>query len=79
MPLACIASGCLLQFHIFRDNDGPGHTAAKRAADVHTAAGRKVYLRSPPEQCKDYNDYLNLIADRDGRAALLAQSAEDAA
>jgi hypothetical protein len=23
--------------------------------------------RFPPEQCNDYNDYLNMIADRDGR------------
>jgi hypothetical protein len=29
--------------------------------------GRKVYLREPPDYCKDYNDFLNVIADRDGR------------
>ena len=56
------------EVHIFVDNDEPGRTAAKRAADVHTSIGRRVYLRSPPDQCGDWNDFLNLIADRDGRA-----------
>lgn len=55
------------EIDIFVDNDEPGRTAAKRTADVHIAAGRSVRLRSPPEQCKDWNDFLNLIADRDGR------------
>ena len=32
----------------------------------HTSVGRQVYLRSPPDQCGDWNDFLNLIADRDG-------------
>ena len=58
---------CVKAVHIFVDNDEPGRTAAKRAADVHTTMGRTVYLRSPPDQCGDWNDFLNLIADRDGR------------
>jgi len=67
------------EVHIFVDNDEPGRSAAKRAADVHTSARRPVYLRSPPDECGDWNDFLNLIADRDGRDPLPAQSAEDAA
>lgn len=55
------------ELHIFCDNDEPGWIAAKRTADVHTHLGRKVYLREPPDYCKDYNDFLNVIADRDGR------------
>jgi hypothetical protein len=67
------------EVHIFVDNDEPGRAAAKRTADVHIKAGRRVYLRSPPDECGDWNDFLNLIADRDGRDPLPAQSAEDAA
>jgi putative DNA primase/helicase len=68
------------EIHIFVDNDEPGRTAAKRAADAHTSVGRRVYLRSPPDQCGDWNDFLNLIADRDGRDVLPADSStEDAA
>jgi hypothetical protein len=55
------------EVHIFVDNDEPGRTAAKRAADVHTGFGRRAYLRSPPDQCGDWNDFLNLLADCDGR------------
>jgi hypothetical protein len=55
------------EVHVFVDNDDSGRAAAKRTADVHTAAGRRVVLRSPPDQCGDWNDFLNLIADRDGR------------
>jgi putative DNA primase/helicase len=58
---------CVKAVHIFVDNDEPGRMAARRAADVHTAMGRTVYLRSPPDQCGDWNDFLNLIADSDGR------------
>ena len=67
------------EVHIFVDNDEPGRAAAKRAADVHIKAGRRVYLRSPPDECGDWNDFLNLIANRDGRDPLPAQSSEDAA
>jgi hypothetical protein len=66
------------EVHIFVDNDEPGRTAAKRAADVHTSSGRRVYLRSPPDQCGDWNDFLLLLADRDGRD-LPSAAAEDAA
>jgi hypothetical protein len=67
------------EVHIFVDNDEPGRAAAKRAAEVHIKAGRRVYLRSPPDECGDWNDFLNVIADRDGRDPLPAQSSEDAA
>ncbi len=67
------------EVHVFVDNDEPGRTAAKRAADVHTSNGRRVYLRSPPDECGDWNDFLNLIADRDGRDVLPSEAAEDAA
>jgi putative DNA primase/helicase len=42
--------------HIFGDSDAPGRVAAERAADHHTRAGRKVYLRFPPEGFKDYDE-----------------------
>jgi len=67
------------EVHVFVDNDEPGRTAAKRTADVHTSLGRRVYLRSPPDQCGDWNDFLNLIADRDGRDVLPSVASEDAA
>jgi putative DNA primase/helicase len=67
------------EVHIFVDNDEPGRAAAKRAADVHTSTWRRVYLRSPPEQCGDWNDFLHLIADRDGRDVLPTEVSQDAA
>jgi hypothetical protein len=67
------------EVHVFVDNDEPGRTAARRAADIHTSLGRRVYLRSPPDQCGDWNDFLNLIADRDGRDVLPPEASEDAA
>jgi hypothetical protein len=61
------------EVHIFGDNDAAGRTAAKLAAEVHTRAGRVVLQRSPPDQCNDYNDLLNLIiANGDGRDLLPA-------
>jgi putative DNA primase/helicase len=54
------------ELHIFADNDDAGRKAAKLAVEAHRIA-RTVVPRFPPEQCKDYNDYLNMIADRDGR------------
>jgi putative DNA primase/helicase len=70
---------CVEEVDIFVDNDEPGRAAAKRAADVHTSQGRKVCLRSPPDECGDWNDFLNLIADRDGRDVVPSVVAEDAA
>jgi hypothetical protein len=67
------------EVHVFVDNDEPGRTAAKRAADTHTSMGRRVYLRSPPYQCADWNDFANLIADRDGCDVLPSEATEDAA
>jgi DNA primase len=66
------------EVHVFCDNDDPGRTAAKRTADVHSSLGRRVYLRSPPDQCGDWNDFLLLLADRDGRD-LETSAAENAA
>lgn len=67
------------QVHIFADNDEPGRAAARRAAQTHANAGREVWLRSPPDQCGDWNDFLNLIADRDGRDLSPCKATEDAA
>ena len=50
------------EVHVFVDNDEPGRLAAKRAADVHASLGRRVYLRSPPDECGNWNDFINLIA-----------------
>jgi putative DNA primase/helicase len=58
---------CVKEVHIFIDNDEPGRSAARQTAEVHRNLGRRVVLRSPPDQCGDWNDFLNLIADRDGR------------
>jgi hypothetical protein len=66
-------------FRVFVDNNEPGRTAAKRAADVHTSIGRHVYLPSPPDRCGDWNDFLNLLTDRDGRDLPPPATAEDAA
>jgi putative DNA primase/helicase len=55
------------EVHVYVDNDEPGRAAARRTAEVHTNGRRTVLLRSPPEQCGDWNDFLNLVADRDGR------------
>ena len=54
------------ELHIFADNDEAGRKAARLAVEAQRSM-RTVVPRFPPEQCKDYNDYLNLIADRDGR------------
>jgi putative DNA primase/helicase len=67
------------EVHIFVDNDEPGRGAARRAAGIHTRLRREVYLRSPPDQCGDWNDFLNLIANRDGRDLSTSATTEDAA
>jgi putative DNA primase/helicase len=54
------------ELHIFADNDEAGRKAAKLAVEAHRLV-RSVVPRFPPDRCKDYNDYLNMIADRDGR------------
>lgn len=63
------------EIDIFVDNDEAGRTAAKRAANVHTSKGRKVCLRYPPDECGDWNDFLNLIAKRDGRPLVSGDAA----
>jgi hypothetical protein len=42
------------ELHIFGDNDEPGRAAADRTA--HTHRHRRVILRFPPEQFKDWDD-----------------------
>jgi hypothetical protein len=54
------------EVHIFADNDTPGREAAYRASDAHRALGRDVEIRRPPEQYKDYNEFV--IADADAWA-----------
>ncbi|MCP1841304.1 putative DNA primase/helicase [Bradyrhizobium sp. USDA 4524] len=54
------------ELHIFSDNDQPGLTAAKRTADANQRSGRRVLIRTPPDAFKDYNDFLNALADYDG-------------
>jgi hypothetical protein len=58
---------CVEDVHIFVDNDAPGIKSAKRTAELHTGAGRRVNLHYPPAQCGDWNEFLNLIPDADGR------------
>jgi putative DNA primase/helicase len=64
------------EVHIFVDNDEPGRAAAKRTAGIHTQSGRRVFLRYPPDQCDDWNDFLNLIADADGRDVVSPEPAQ---
>jgi putative DNA primase/helicase len=45
---------CVQELHVFLDNDDPGRTAAERTAHAHRH--RKVVLRFPPEQFKDWDD-----------------------
>lgn len=61
--------------HLFVDNDTSGRKATELTAEVHTRAGRTVVLRPPPSECNDWNDFLNLIADTDGRYPLSAEAA----
>jgi DNA primase len=44
------------ELHLFVDDDEPGRAAAERTAARHTAEGRRVVLRLPPEGFKDWND-----------------------
>jgi len=46
------------EVHIFADNDQPGREAAYRASDVHRELGRRVKIRRPPPQFKDFNDFI---------------------
>ena len=57
------------ELHIFADNDEAGRKAARLTVEAHRLV-RTVVPRFPPDQCKDYNDYLNAIADSDGRDLL---------
>lgn len=44
------------EIHLFADNDEPGRLAARKAAERHTAAGRRVMLRYPPDSFGDWAD-----------------------
>ena len=57
------------ELHIFADNDDAGRRAARLTVEAHRLV-RKVVPRFPPDSCKDYNDFLVAIADRDGRDLL---------
>ncbi|MEE9290221.1 MAG: toprim domain-containing protein [Alphaproteobacteria bacterium] len=54
------------EVHIFGDNGTPGHEAAERAARAYQAQGCQVFLRFPPKDIGDWNDYLQ---DRKTEAA----------
>ena len=47
-----------VEIHIFGDNGAPGHEAAARAAAAYQVHGRQVFLRFPPEEYGDWNDFL---------------------
>jgi hypothetical protein len=47
------------ELHLFGDNDDAGRDAVKRAAYENRA--RRVVLRFPPENCKDWNDFAKLF------------------
>lgn len=50
------------ELHLFADNDDAGRKAAERTAVLHTAEGRRVLLRFPPPDCKDWDDFLRARA-----------------
>jgi putative DNA primase/helicase len=50
------------ELHLFGDNDDPGRAAVKRAAYQHR--DRRVVLRFPPENYKDWNDYAKFVRPR---------------
>jgi phage/plasmid primase-like uncharacterized protein len=47
---------CVHELHIFADNDEPGRAAAERTA--HANLYRRIVLRFPPNDFKDWNDVL---------------------
>jgi hypothetical protein len=62
---ACIGAGRMhvvtipdevRELHVFVDDDEPGRAAAERTTSRHTAEGRRVVLRLPPDGFKDWND-----------------------
>jgi putative DNA primase/helicase len=52
------------EVHVFADNDAPGQVAADKAAERHTAEGRRVVVRYPPDGCKDWADLILMRARR---------------
>jgi putative DNA primase/helicase len=46
------------EVHVFADNDEPGVLHATAAAKHYSLSGRRVYLRRPPDNLKDWNDAL---------------------
>jgi hypothetical protein len=53
------------ELHLFVDNDEAGLDAAREARAIHK--DKTIMIRRPPEDCGDWNDFLQQIADRDGR------------
>jgi hypothetical protein len=47
-----------LEVQMFADNGTQGHEAAERAAKAYQAQGRRIFLRFPPDDYGDWNDFL---------------------
>jgi hypothetical protein len=62
---------CVRELHLFVDNDEAGFETAHKMIAKHKEAGRTVIPRRPPEECGDWNDYLNLTIDREGCGHIL--------
>jgi Toprim domain len=46
------------ELHLFADNDDPGRAAVRRAVAWHTGEGRRVTVHWPPDEYKDWNEFV---------------------
>ncbi len=49
---------CVVEVQIFGDNGAAGHAAAEKAAVAIEQQGLRIFLRFPPEDYGDWNDFL---------------------
>lgn len=53
--------------YIHFDNDGPGRNAGKSLSEALAKKGIGSVMQYPPEGCKDVNDYLMAVRERDSQ------------
>jgi len=51
-------SARIRELHLFADNDDPGRAAVRRAVARHTGEGRRVTVHWPPDEYKDWNEFV---------------------
>ena len=49
---------CVVEVQIFGDNGAAGHAAAEKATEEFEEQGRRIFLRFPPADYGDWNDFL---------------------